>query len=664
VDRLRKSAARLVVLVGDAQGNAPHLGQESDAWEVLSISLGSGAHHLDAFKVRYRLDRTGRRLQDSGPPRSERRQLEVRRLDDDGEPTLVVAWGFLTGVEQRIDAGDESLVCDVRIERYAFGEPFRALPVHDPLHGPLDLHLPCVFNPEVDGRIEGNRSRQADDRHGPDVDGFHPWYFLFPESTTTEASRAFQVHDRTKWTLAEAVHRLCWTCNPQQKWIKNPGILELQDVFGFSDDDVKNVRVDYGQYLPDCLDQLLYPLGYSWRLRSALDDAGERVTTLHFFRRGQGPPVELRLQRIGEQFDFRRTDVDRFSLSTQLAALANKVTVRGGFPRIEATFSLSPAWPGAEDDHDLADLEPGQPGAQQHPDVFRKWVLNEAVDYENDREPPSDNPPIDFGYVDLMDKFSRDDFRDELVFCRRRRRLYPCLSLVENEDGVLHSREYVVEWWDRDQPQADSPHDHVDPGWRPVAEPFSVLEQEAGILFHRVPQDLIYVFRELTSGPAPDGVEHPGLFLRITACVDADARLERSRTSAHSPQGETIELVLDLPDKFQLHRRSSYSAFHGRTPAAEVDDRTALEEYAARVVQVEDAAHITCTIGLPGVDHADLEISQVVHKLSGREIALRAAPPGGAERPLQIVGLRLSLEGEQRTELVLEQDRRSGEGRA
>jgi hypothetical protein len=524
-----------------------------------------------------------------------------------------------------------------------------------------------VFNPEVDGRIEGNRSRRSDERHGPDVDGFHPWYFLLPESTTTETSREFQDQDRTKWTLAEAVHRLCWSCNPDERWIKNPGILELQDVFGFSDDDVKNVRVDYGQYLPECLDQLLYPLGYSWRLRYALDDGGERVTTLHFFRRGQGQAIELRLQRLGEQFDFRRTDLDRLGISTQLAALANKVTVRGGFPRIEATFGLLPGWPGSEDDHDLADLEPGEPGAQQHPEVFRKWILNEAGDYRNDRDPPPGNPAINFWTQDLHHNLTGQEFGDELVFCHRRRRLYPCLSQVENEQGVLHSREYVVEYWDRDQPDAVTPHVDSDPGWTPVAEPFSVLEQEAGILFHRVPHDLVYLFRELTSGPCPDlnEVPHPGLFLRITACVEADRRLERSRTSQHSPQGETIELVLDLPDKFQLHRRSSFSIFQNRsTRAAEIDDRTALEEYVARVVEVEDAASVSCTIGLPGVDHADLEVSQVLEKISGREIALRATPIGGAERPLQIVGVRLFLEGEQRTELVLEQDRRSGERRA
>lgn len=699
-ERLRKLATEFVVFVGDSQGNAPTPEDERPEFQVLSISQSAGGERIDGFVLRYDLAKGRTRLQDTGAPLEYHRQFELRLRDEDGNPTVLVAWGMYRADEQTIDESTESLTIHASCDKYLFGGPVKTLPVWDatanlsdpeaPLPMAIPLHLPLVFNPRIDDVILGNKSdkrqrvyRDDDgrpqfleffqDEDDDDPDDERPFYFSDPESVRTEVSRDFQddrlaTDELRKWTIPEAVHRLCWLLNPAQTYIRNPRLADLEPVFLDHDEDLKNILIPEGMFLPEALDTLLKPLGFTWKLRHELvpdeeaEDDGDdeappiRETTLEFFKRGTGDSVELTMQRVGETLDLTETNVVKFSKAIALFDLFNKITVRGSRRRVEGTFRLYPTWKADDDSIDLAELEVGQPKYYTKSEVFRKFVLNEAKDYENDRTFLSAAQQIDFDDTHLQ-KFFADtvpsDF-NQPWFARRRRKLHPCVSQRVNDEGLRESNRYIVEFWDRNVEDAEDPDELHDPGWTKVTDGFDVLEKEAGIIFHKVPGSLWILFQELCTGDPPDDVDHPGLFLRITASVDADVRIEVTHDYGDSPNGETIELILDLDDKFHYRRISDTSQFVG-DGGDEIDDEEKMEEYAERVFKTQNAATLNCQFTLPGCDHSDLAIGKMIEKINGREINLQANARTAEEpRHLQILGWNINLDGTQQTQLIVE----------
>lgn len=686
---------RFVVLFGPDDGTAPTVDDEVDYLDVQSITLTAGGSRQNSLTCRYNLAKLNQHIEDTTAPVAYGRQIEVRMLDEDGEPNLVAMWGFITAPTIQTGWTAESLNLLARIEPWHFGDQLVDHRYWDEDGAAfLNVQRPCVINPEIDGVVIGNRHLTK-----TDTDRDNSYVFIDPEQLKTTSAQTLQAHvgEPVKWKPSEIVHWLCQHLNNAEEHILCPTLAELREAFGAPTDgdpnndsvdpdnldtvdQLKNVALPYGSYLPDLLDIILRPLSMGWYLDFAINDDGDRETRIRFYRRGYGDLVKIRMQRIGEALDLKKSDIPDARLEINIAELANRIQVRGGRKRFEVTVPLKPAWKEADDNTKLAATEYDPDTIQTKPYVGRKYALNEAGDYTDPFRATIT------GHYDLRDILGENS----LII---RRRFFPCLTTKQPPDeGETEPAEesrslgYWLEFWDRnyiepadvenDLPEmpATDPAEPTDPGWRRVRSQFSALDHECGILFDR-PQGQLWRLHqedvnppaEWTPGdPAYDAAavpDHPGLHLRITCCIEADDHLEHiAARRASSPNSQDVTLFLAVPDKFHYRQVHETSIFYDDTglnanAADEVDDTDKIEAYAEKIQSAEDAALVSCSITLPGCDHADLTIGKLIEKLDGREISLNANAPDDVDvdpRRLQIVGFNVTLNPEQKTELLLE----------
>ncbi|OGT59908.1 MAG: hypothetical protein A3E01_10720 [Gammaproteobacteria bacterium RIFCSPHIGHO2_12_FULL_63_22] len=623
--------SQFVVLLGDAAGAAPTVDDETDDLTVLEISHTAGGGRIDSARLRYDLAKAEVRLVDTTVPVGHNRQVEIRRLDDDGEPTIVAFWGVIAAQQQGIGKDHETVELDVRVDKYLFGGPLVDIPFWEPIAADfINAERPCVFNPEIDDETQANQSSklQYGGNGADDEKSFH--IFLDPESIRTAPARDLQDATAATWTLAEAIMTLCWHLNPDETDIKNPQRTELLDeLAGVGPAFLRNQALEYGRHLPELLDDLLRPWGCSWYLAHTLNAADERETKIRFYQRGQGDLVSLKLQRPGEQIDATKTNIADLSVNYNIVELANKIIILGDFIEREFTQELVRGWPTADDSLDLFELERGLPTAAAKPFAFRKWVLNEAGDYNDTR-------------AEITEHFDLESILEPPTLIRRRKFL-KCLSKHADTEEA-ESNGVRLDWWDQDVAGATSAADPADPGWQKVKWPFSVLEKECGILFE---------------GPTPPEPLHSlgaAARLRVTATVIGDRRVKGEATRRdESPNGRDLTLVLDVKDKFHSRAIDGTSIFDGQAEADIADDWTAAQTYAEKIRDLEDCATVSTQVTLDACDHAEYTIGKLIEKVDGRNLILDAnKPQSGTPRRLQIIGLVFKLDGQQRTELLLE----------
>lgn len=625
---LREVAEKFIVLLGDKNGDAPTVDDEAPWLVPLSASLTAGGGRLDTLSFAVDLARAEIRLQDTTVPVGYHRQVELRRLDEDGEPTEIVAWGMIAANSQEIELR-EQVGITARVDRFVFGEVLTQSSYWDPIaETERRVHLPVVFNPEIDDKIEPNRSDQTDASRGDCHLFFHP------ESHRLQGAVDLQQQVADHWTLSEAAHWLIWNCNPEEKYITNPTLDDLQAAFaGHDEGQLKNFPLPFGRYLPELLDALLTPFGFGWYLVHTLDaeDDDARKTTFKFYRRGEGSKVLLFQQAPGATIDPVKTTVERISASYDITRLANRIVGRGAMELREATFPLLPGWQAADDELDFEALDESQATAREKPFVGRKWILNEAADYDT--------------YRDWIERFDLTPVLGASHIIRRRKFLR-CLSEHAAGDDA-DSNGYILEWWDADQSEAVSHTSDTDPGWIKVRWPYRVLEKECGVLFTgpTPPRELWDLFQE-----DPESVH-----LRITASIEGDVALEAvAGRRPSSPNGEDVTLFLSVRDRFHYRKVTAESIF-ADAPADEAEDQTALDNYCKAIRDQEDAAEVSLSVSLKGLNHPEYKIGQLVDKVEGRNLTFNANKPAvGQPRRLQIVGKNLTFAGGQKTELLIE----------
>jgi hypothetical protein len=622
-----RPAAKYVVLLGDEDGSLPSVADETEHLTLVEFDRQAGGGRVDAAKFIYDLAKAEARLVDTTVPVGHNRQIEIRKLDEDDEPNEIVFWGVIAGQGQRIDKSSEEVTVEARVDKHLFGAPLTSIPFWNVEETEIETcELPLVFNPEIDEIIEGNRS----DRSAVIEEGdYHP--FLDPESMRTAGAEEYQDAERSEWNVIEAVLMLCWHLNPDEEYIKNPTRDELLADFDAIADfsALQNVSLAYGKYLPELLDDLLRPWGYTWQIVHKLHPAGTRVTSLAFFRRGHGPFVSLKLQRPGETIDARETNVASLNANYSIVELANKIVVLGEFVKREFTAELVKGWPTADDTDDTASLARGETLANEKPFVCRKYVLNEAGDYNGTRAEITEH----FALVDIL----------EPPTVVRRRKFLPCLSR-HTGDEEAESQGIYVEYWHPDNEgagvESDPPAD--DPGWKKVSWPFSVLQKECGILFE--------------GDTPPEELLHEEARVRVTATVMGDRRVRGEATRRESsPNGRDLTLVLEVKDKFHDRAVDSLSIFDGDDNPDTRNDWDEAEDYAEKLRDVEDCATVAVQVTLDGADHPEFELGKLIEKVEGRELSLDANDPDqGEPRRLQIVGMSWRLYGEQHLSLMLE----------
>jgi len=608
-----------------AYGTTPGKDDVTETYRFKRLVRSSGSAALDYVELEIASEKP---LGNTKTPSNVPRPLQVRcplpptsdpDPDTDPPPADCIFYGEV-GIAKADIAAEERRMVYARIEPWHFGEPLMGYTVSN---GSEDrtIHADIEFNPEVDGLIIGNRSSS-----GGLISGTDTWkYWIDPEtSRTANALTNVSGQTATSWTLADAVLSLCWLLNPDETHINNPHRTSVEKVTGESPP-LRNIVLRRGRSLPELLDDLLLPFGYSWYLRTGTNDAGEAIRTIALFQRGEGFVQDVKLPGPDDEPTGDNFSVAAASISWNLAEVATVVEVHGALLECECTVELVRCWAEADDDLTAYDLAKSDVNSQyrskEH--VWRKWALNEAGDYNGTRTTVA---PI----TDAFDVNDLLSLGDKNVF--RRRRFYDCLTKDTTLTDTTRDggrRPPLVEYYDP-----------VEEKWRDVSGlvngSFTVLQRECGILFNgdMPPTELIALGEDAR--------------IRVTATIRGDQRLTtRYERTDEAPTMNSIVLFIDAADRFRKSVRvlvGDYASRYtdGSFPIYDADiadDTAALEDFAFKLQAIEQTMKLGAEITLIGYQ-PQYEIGDVVEKIDGRNISLNATAKDVEEkRYLQIMGI-------------------------
>lgn len=628
---------RLAVLLGQP-GQPPTLNDEVDYLIPLSIERTTGGSRVDTITLEYDLAKRNERLVDVAAPIGYDREIEVVELDESGEIIQTHGWGKIGVQPSEIiggSSGRESVQFKARIDHHLFGDPITDTQFHDVPSGDIALlDHDWIFNPEIDEKMEPNRSDKKDDS-----DHDEAYLFVDPESMRTTNAKTFQGQSASYWTIAEAVHRLIWTANPNETYISNPGLSEIQADLGQVPDDLfRNHKLKAGMYLPKALDALLEPYGCGWYVELVFDESNpgspERIRMLRFFKDGVGTNRKFYLQRPIQPLLTARTNVENIKVDFSIVDLANEIEGRSSLIERETTFFLYPAWSDTYDSTDIEDLNIGTDFYKDNSTVGRKFVINTDGSYDGIRPQMPDCSDVLADLKALLGEAS----------VARRHVMKPCLSRVKNADDEFESRGIYVEWRNPENIIDGDP----DSGWEEVKGSVQVSQKEAAIfLGGDKPHEGIWtVIQE-----DPDSLE-----MRVTATFTGDtkwyAKSDRRQTS---PNGDIVRLFLDLSEKFHHRKVDSNSIFYGDGTASEwTNAEDDMQDYLDHLRNIDDSAEVSVACSLEGIDHPEYELGQLVSEVEGRNLKFDAnSSSSGMPRLLQVVAIILDPQ-EQRTTIELE----------
>jgi hypothetical protein len=646
------------------------VGLDSNTFEMyhplmIERSLGAGDGDRCTFEIVRPEILSDRQLAGAADTRDGSFRVLVR---DGGEQLRTVFWGQFAGVTHGID--EERTTAEWRISRFHFGKPLegvlqllpptggRSPPTkatqgfandrnlttkeraelerqrsvqETPPEAAQDarvvlVHKPLVFNPLIDGVVRGNMY----DTESPKFLGFIDW-----ESVRTAAARRYQRYkyssdeafknseNERQWTLGKACEYLCKALNGKESRIRNPDAVDFQEIDAVSyRPRLRNVGLESGLYLNECLDRLLSPLGWSFFV--GFNHSGQ--PQIRFCRRGEGKRVTIKLQKPGESFEPKANNLIGGSVSAGSHSSFNEVVIFGSAKRYEVSIELIPGW--KEDYDSLTDEETRTDSDQykqrpEYRDVHRKFVANEGADYVGTRA--AAKKPFDL----------KEIFGHEVV--TRRRRALSCISRMP--DGTPVSDNGVLVRWkfiDEDEDAAWRPLDEMDFGQ------VELLEQEIGIRFtgQWAPLEVVNKIRG-------------GVTFQLTCSIEDDERVRGGKLTADtaSPLPGVIRQVRDERDRFHFRKVHPTSSLYdqvkaGELQADEVDDTEAATLHGISLANSFDTLDVNGELSLIGWNDPEIELGDVVHVIDGRNLELSADPyRNGTSRFAQVVSIAYDLIG-------------------
>lgn len=471
---------------------------------------------------------------------------------------------------------------------------------------------PIVFNPEIDGKIFGNRHSVM--RYGqPQIH-----VFIDPNAVQSEAGRKLHQGSAVAWTLSQAVHYLCWMLNPTQFVVRNPVLADLTRIFTDSVDLLRNVKIDDGDFLPDAIDSLINPLGYHWRFRK---ERGRR--SFAFYRRGTGGRlVWLNHQRFGEIFDPVKTNVEAQGVAFDAGRLANQIIGRGSKLQMEITAELCRGWDPKFDEYSRDDLKKttftadvlrDDPGIEF---AWRRWVLNEGGDYIGTR--PEITEEFSPG---VKARLKNAGFLQWMI--PKRREFKPTLTRKADGEPIGPTKGLEVEW------SADGET------WNPAGKwQLDILEKECGIVINtnEIPEELFDAGTDAK--------------VRITATIETDFRITAmAARDGGSPLVDPVTAILDLDSQFHWREVTTLSKYKsGSNPSNATDDRDALQGFVEALRARYDNVDVAGAVSLEGVDQHDYKIGDRVAGIKGKNISFRSRLDGTTYP--QIAAITYDIEGQ------------------
>jgi hypothetical protein len=608
--------------------------------QPITLATGSGSNGLTTFE--FVVEPTGR---SNAGGRAALEGIEIMNFDQ-AEIELVISGdavdrvvycGNVLASHNTLDADNgDSIRLLARVEDLHFGVPLSKAPYWDSHTGRvIGLDIPWVFNPEYDGQVWPNLSQKQ-----------HPvlkcGLFIHPESLQSDAAKEFAASPRTDfWTLWEAVQTVCEILNPSTlsggRKIQNPIPADLVDVLGFDTGLLRNHQLPFGEYLPEVLDNLLEPFGFSWCVDTLARGSGSR--RIRVYSRNVGTPTKaITLQSSGSTINVKQSNTESLSLTADVSSgLFNSLTIFGDYETYESTFELIAGWPTQYDllDQDLLTKEGGPDAAwRTHPNyypVWRNWVLNEAGDYNGMRDGVSE--PYNFDYLFGVGRY-----------VAHRRRFLPCLS--RNDDGSPRGQAVgVYVQYSTDEGSTWQPVDTLSGDENSV----QVLHRECGIRFNgeNVPFELWNAGNHAR--------------VRVTACVQSDTRIVYQPPFFTTPLNAFKRQYIFAPSKFKYQIRDQYSIFEdvennlffdpGAWPKDKIErnDTPAIQDMTQRLIQRYCVGLISGSVSITGIDNPALRIGDTVSGLAGRGLGFKTHPAGLYP---SIIGFKFNFEN-QSTDVVL-----------
>lgn len=557
---IRDEPQILITLLGPEGGDWPTVSEEVDYLIPTRLARVTGGSQLNAIAFDWALERSDDRLVDAVTPAGYDRLVDVHAYNPLDGRTRRLCWGKLGDQSHYLNADTEAVRPAARIEPWLIA-PLKTAGYFVRYDGFTKYQVdgPIRFNPEVDNRILGNRASGQ-------VDSVYWW--LHPETARTPAAATLAGVTAERWTLPQVVNSLCWLLNPDETFVTNPVLADLELALVTSgvtaEELVRDVRLGSDLWLSECLDQVLEPLGFGWFLEFdddlASSGSDKQHTTFKFYKLNDGTRRKVYLQRPGTEAISRdKTNVADYHANISISDLANQIE---GFTSpliVESTFLLHPVWPESNDADSLDDLN--KPDERASGTVYRKFVLNEDGGINSVRTTPTTATDLN---TLLTEAHPVDGAR---ILPTRRRRFLPALTegldrgtAADNadtdrelvgEDGFL--LEYQRRYTDTDD--AEQTDDWIVPDW-----PFAVLRDECGIrLTGSIPAELHTQIQAYPNDPP----------LRLTCSIESDfARHKIAAKQTSSPQPDVVRSVLDLSSRFHVHRVDSTSSLYtDRHPA-------------------------------------------------------------------------------------------------
>lgn len=611
-----KAPRKWSIRLGPADGSSPAKTDETTdlRWPVVTLAHGSNNTRAD---FRYALEKNGRRIQDLYLEEGFARQVEIAQVSTDpAVKDVLIFWGEIGTQTLVVSDNSEDVTLRATIEPYHFGVPCLGPEYRDPtsIHDPRVKNDRIVFNPELNGRVEPNRSSYS---HDPAVDQEH-YFWIHPDSARTSVALVQAQDNATAnlWTLADAVRSICWLCNPDQTFIKNPARTDL-DSWLADAPEVRNLELPTGRYLPDYLDLMLNPFGYGWAMTFAYNADDEREVSFRVFKLNDDLTTKVLQQKPGDtrSIRFTLTNVEEWKVDTTLTSLSNEVKVLGDFKEFEITVEFYRGWPESEDAYSAADLTQST-GAywEAHQRAWRLWVANEGGDYCGTRTtvapipstPPDWSPFLGGEYVP------------------RRREPLDCLTHWKDEGSgeTTRRRPPFIEWW--------APEEE----WKPLPNGWgeTVLNDQCAVMFAGDAPPLELIARGADAR------------IRMTFTVRSDERLiatAAKQSSSVSLRTNTLTVIAD--DQFKYRDIVAITPFTsvlaGSPSSDERDDTTEIEAFAEKLRVVEDAAITRGQITLNTLNLA-LKVGQTISEIAGRNVSLnRMSKTSKLKKYLQILSV-------------------------
>lgn len=689
LNTLSRPAVRWLVLLGDNAGNPPTALTDAVDWLTpLEIRRVTGGRTPDTTKLSVDLSKAGIRWQDIGVPTGSNRIVEVR---DATRPAELASWGKLEADGANIGKG-ETLSINCPLPWYLLGGVLDTVPHHDGVNtATVELQQDLVFNPEIKNRVHGNCSSVLDS------DGAH--LFVHRESMTTGPAQTAQAQNAGKWSLARAAHRIIWTLNPDEDYLTNPTLAAVELMLDDSDRDAMlvNFKIKRGQNLPQSLDKLLKPHGYTWHLKWS-GAVGAVVTTLEIIKLGDGPTQTLKCQRLGDTINNQQTNVESVATTYDLGVSPNAYTGTSAIERREVTVELTPGWSDADDQISWEDLhklpEHRSDGAKRN--VGRKWIFDTAGDY-----------------IGLRPEYTAAVAVDGVDMLPRRRRFFPCITrgpegdtiadngyhlsyhnaaedevqapfgfnVLTDETGIWLTGKLDFEMWHNFQLWAVQAREYklkltatieMDAGQSYTADPRSVSVNAATVphlldLSHRFRQQVIQktgnnmsrfyldhhrALSSVTTGGAGSAV------LTASSAVDDDLKVGQRVSVVGDPGFEGIYTATavsgsDITVAEEITTTDPVSGGVIGLNTDEEDCTQRLEDYIKEVQRDQDHARATVQATLAGVDWPAYKLGDLVTGVQPRNVTFNGLGGGGARYP-QILGITYKCQLPQRTVLRLE----------